>query len=99
MRLVDADALIKLGLQDGAYEYVSVQEIAQAPTIDPVKHGKWRYDTDPDDGDLRCSRCGVAWSRCEQRHIAEQGIWTLQTLFIYCPRCGARMDERNEVNG
>ena len=25
-RYVDADALIQLGLQDGAYEYVSVQE-------------------------------------------------------------------------
>lgn len=36
-RYIDADALIQLGLQDGAYEYVSVQEIADFPTADVVE--------------------------------------------------------------
>lgn len=35
-RYIDADALIQLGLQDGAYEYVSVQEIADFPAADVV---------------------------------------------------------------
>lgn len=41
-RYIDADALIQLGLQDGAYEYVSVQEIADFPTADVVS--KEKYD-------------------------------------------------------
>ena len=36
-RYIDADALIQLGLQEGAYEYVSVQEIADFPTADVVE--------------------------------------------------------------
>ncbi len=36
-RYIDADALIQLGLQDGAYEYVSVQEIADFPKADVVE--------------------------------------------------------------
>ena len=36
-KFIDADALIQLGLQDGAYEYVSVQEIADFPTADVVE--------------------------------------------------------------
>ena len=35
MRLVDADYLIAEGNKDGAYGYVSVEEIAHAPTIKP----------------------------------------------------------------
>ena len=40
-RYVDADALIKIGLQDGAYEYVSVDEIANFPTADVVPKDKY----------------------------------------------------------
>ena len=35
-RYIDADELIKVGLQDGAYEYISVREIAEFPTADGV---------------------------------------------------------------
>lgn len=37
-RYINADELIQLGLQDGAYEYVSVQEIADFPTADVVPY-------------------------------------------------------------
>lgn len=36
-RFIDADELIKIGLQDGAYEYISVREIAEFPTADVVE--------------------------------------------------------------
>ena len=70
------------------------KSIKEAPAADvaPVVHGRWREDTDPADGDLRCTHCGVAWPKFAQDQIAEQGIWTLQTLFKYCPVCGCRMD-------
>ena len=64
--------------------------------VAPVVHGEWREDTDPADGDLRCTHCGIAWPKCVQKQIEEQGIWTLQTLFKYCPNCGAKMDKEAE---
>lgn len=71
-----------------------VAELKDIPDADvaPVVHGEWREDTDPADGDLRCTHCGAAWPKFAQDQIAEQGIWTLQTLFKYCPHCGAKMD-------
>ena len=35
-RLIDADALIDEGNSDGAYGYVDVKQIADAPTVDAV---------------------------------------------------------------
>ena len=34
MRLIDADELLKIAQQDGAYDYVSAHEIVNAPTIE-----------------------------------------------------------------
>ena len=77
---------------------VARKAIEEAPAADvaPVAHGEWREDTDPADGDLRCTHCGIAWPKCVQKQIEEQGIWTLQTLFKYCPNCGAKMDKEAE---
>ena len=36
MRLIDADALIKEALVEGAYGYVDAEQIADVPTIDAV---------------------------------------------------------------
>ena len=78
---------------------VPVSDIEAAPAADvaPVVHGRWREDTDPADGDLRCTNCGVAWPKFVQDQIAEQGIWTLQTLFKHCPNCGAKMDKEAQT--
>ena len=83
---------------DYSVEAILVEDIARIPAADvaPVVHGRWREDTDPADGDLRCTHCGAAWPKCVQKQIEEQGIWTLQTLFKYCPNCGAKMDAESE---
>ena len=36
MRLIDADSLIEEALVEGAYGYVDVKQIADAPTVDSV---------------------------------------------------------------
>ena len=71
---------------------ISEIECMTAADVAPVVHGRWREDTDPADGDLRCTHCGTAWPKCVQKQIEEQGIWTLQTLFKFCPNCGCKMD-------
>ena len=80
-RYIDADELIQLGLQDGAYEYVSVQEIADFPTADVVEvvHGEW-IPIDVGDCCYRCSVCNFV----RDAYLLEEDN--------YCPNCGARMD-------
>ena len=36
MRLIDADALMDEANSDGAYGYVDVKQISEAPTVDAV---------------------------------------------------------------
>ena len=105
-RLIDANRLIDFidcghlrnPLELCFSESEVVNMLDSAPTIpaEIVVHGRWREDTDPADGDLRCTHCGIAWPKCVQKQIEEQGIWTLQTLFKYCPNCGAKMDKETE---
>lgn len=91
MRLIDADALkawveeqeeTKWGLStDEVWDAIDA-----APTIDPVKHGKWVKD-----GaywkDIYCSVCGEM--------ALSPSYWEVDLCRSdYCPWCGARMEEK-----
>ena len=97
MRLIDADTLEKdanedllsntdtaeeVYWNDGAKSIIDL--IKTAPTIDPVKHGKWvdRYE----DGDWHCTECGAIVEKNEQG----SHNWR------YCYHCGARMKRIEE---
>lgn len=87
MRLIDADALKKMfntSFGGVSHAVIAGKLIDEAPTIDPVKHGRWiesemigknerkiKYHI------LRCSICGKSNGRKRNS---------------YCPRCGAKMD-------
>lgn len=80
MRLIDGDELIKEAEKEGAYGYVSAEQIAAFPTAE--KRGRWIVDTafgnDVMSGEqmVICSECG-------------KGIfWGKQN---FCPNCGSRM--------
>lgn len=86
MRLIDADALEPERIStnyDGFIECYSVEEIENAPTIDPVKHGHWIVikGSNGKDYDL-CSVCA---------HTQE-----ITGVKNYCAVCGAKMDEKGE---
>ena len=101
MRLIDADEL-KHGLcvectlyPDNCLkedcDWNSIYHIEHAPTIEaePRKHGHWKFTfralrSVPVDADITCSVCGATFNR------------TFGTRFIYCPHCGAMMDEVEE---
>lgn len=75
MRLIDADDLRKKMM------YVcdeSGRVIDRAPTVDPVKHGKW-IGRDR----MRYAECSVCKSI--------EATYNIQ-YFAYCPYCGAKMD-------
>ena len=82
MRLIDADALSEefKGYPYG-YRGMVLQVVADTPTIDPVKHGRWKRTPT---GWVYCSVCG-------QEPPNETNIET-----NYCPHCGAKMDEVSE---
>lgn len=61
--------------------------IADAPTVDPIKHGHWievqRIHEKDHTAICECSLCGdTVW------------VYDGQRAWNYCPRCGAKMDER-----
>ena len=88
MRLIDADALL---------DAISVhlerieQEFEDAPTIDPVRRGRWIEarlvsTSGGTYGVRRCSLCGADYQ--------DVGYgWD------YCPNCGAKMDGSEEQGG
>lgn len=93
MRLINAnaafDALDEKIPQDEISDYIAglmyaMQYIVNdAPEIDaqPVRHAYWMKSSDPDAGDPE------AWYRCSRCHK------TADRMSLYCPNCGARMDQ------
>ena len=84
MRLIDADALptlaTELRLKNGKTKHfvgVEFDDIKNAPTIDPVRHGRWRHSEYAGIDYYQCSLCGHSVS---------------PTAYNYCPNCGAKMD-------
>lgn len=78
MRPINADELVPL----------VKRLIEMMPTVDPVKHGRWKYFDDEtiEDGGY-CSVC-----LHEQPMFWEKKTWRYVET-AYCPHCGAMMDE------
>lgn len=86
MRLIDADAVKRMlcgycsnTLCDGDCE--ETDALDALPTIDPVKHGKWKEVWN----DSRC--CFVYECSICGRPRSGVSEWN------YCPNCGAHMDK------
>ena len=88
MRLIDADELKRLGYvltrtypkdpQTMVYETKNIEDI---PTIDPVKHGRWKYEKR--NCGVRTSVFALFCSECDAMSVVANN---------YCPNCGAKMD-------
>lgn len=93
MRLIDADALptlaTELRLKNGKTKHfvgVELDDIKNAPTIDPVRHGRWLY-TEAWPHRVYCSECYKTYAQ-KQWEVWEDGSLPR----AYCPNCGAKMD-------
>ena len=90
MRPIDADELkmhtfvphevehdaYKLGWNDAILAIVD-----NAPTIDPVEHGRWKYENR--NCGVRASVFALFCSECDAMSVVANN---------YCPNCGAKMD-------
>lgn len=106
MRLVDADALNKefrdfvRASNNSDFEPTptwndAVSLVGSAPTVDavPVRHGHWDFIPSPSfDGEreyhAHCSECGYHEHAYTIRFVADN--------WLYCPHCGAKMDEKDD---
>ena len=62
----------------------AVAALNNLPAVDPVKHARWISDT----GGSYCSNC--------KHHTDDDEIGNWDILFgkwVYCPHCGAKMDD------
>lgn len=88
MRLIDADALKEELKEPNVWWETESQAqgiIDAAPTIDPVKHGKWEVKPTLRDNVWLC-RC----SACRHKFSLNGSNNTIE--LAYCPWCGAKMD-------
>ncbi len=89
MRLIDADALKKWVEEYHTSNWGIPQDeliyaIGSAPTIDPVRHGKWI--SVPHKKTRICSVC-----ECDEPYkFADEDA----NVFDYCPHCGTKMDAK-----
>lgn len=107
MRLIDADALLKVPNVRKVEEYdetgefisylaVPVEAIKEAPTIEakPVKHAQWILDTTYPGKKKTiyfCSRCSHWQAHRKNREPSMDAMY-----MRFCPECGARMDGGKE---
>ena len=92
MRTIDADALLMNSiwyLNDIGEECIKVDDIANAPTIEERKTGKWiwredekYYDTPTGNATYECSLCNHSDVHAKTQEVP------------YCWWCGAKMEEK-----
>lgn len=92
MRLIDADKLKEKMFTIEAWEYapidlhlIAVGDIDEAPTVDPVKHGRWKYN-------IILGWCSVG-TEATADYVCSVCGWHTKMPTNYCPNCGAKMDE------
>lgn len=63
--------------------------IDSAPTINPVKQGRWIHDG-------KRFESGVDWMHCSE--CGNTDAFGAKSMYHYCPNCGARMMEEEDEN-
>ena len=90
MRQIDADELTEKVWRYGLGTREDIANlINNAPTVDPIKHGHWKYDNQYHWYRACCSECG--YYRVTDIKADRWNEWK------YCPNCGAKMNERGDA--
>lgn len=98
VRLIDADALIKSTiLNTGHVPYITKSDIADAPTVEERKKGKWIPHPNKElrEWDV-CTACGTGCKRREYGTNPDGTEYITEFSYLYCPNCGADMRQGGE---
>lgn len=94
-RLIDANLLWKALdtaqlFDDGNPRHIAQQMVEEQPTVDAVKvrHGKWIPLNPNSDVRFYCSEC--------ETEISTSWDYDEADMWAHCPRCGARMDGKDD---
>lgn len=73
-----------------------VSELIPAADVEPVRHGHWIEKNTNKDGthNIYCNECG--------KYIKAKGhanSWYVRHKLLYCPNCGAKMDDKEQEHG
>ena len=101
VRLIDADALLENRENFVSSTWglaIAISDIEEADVVDaePVRHGRWKYDTNTNDwgiGGYVCSECGAKNNNLPCNKVANLMMFVGSN---YCPHCGARMGMEEE---
>lgn len=96
MRLIDADAFAVFRFTRKSEDFADgvmyvLDKIDEASTIEaePVRHGYWDMISD---NQFWCTECG------NEFFLGDATIEMVRALWHYCPKCGAKMDgKENDV--
>lgn len=67
------------------WEIKEEMESLKAADVAPVVHAHWKKD--PDWEMVACTNCG------DEYDCTETGEDEIKKIYLYCPHCGAKMDE------
>lgn len=91
-RLIDANALLKRLKEIHYMDGIKMRlEVEYAPTIDPVRHGKWEFCSQDIYGMSGYFKCSACYSMLPTDHSRTN--YKQKVPFDYCPNCGAKMDK------
>ena len=93
-RYIDADKLIEKANQDGAYGYVSAEQIDNQPTADVRENVKGRWVEVVDRTEMYDKEGVKTWGmlfQCNQCGFVLNAIEGHTGQYNYCPSCGAQM--------
>lgn len=111
-RLIDADKLIQSWKDElwykehkdhkcsdvtwGTVYDAFIADAEHAPTAEERKTGRWIFQTITHGKRMWCSNCNSAFDLCCNQIKRYDEVTKKNHLWVYCPWCGAKMEEKDE---
>lgn len=95
---IDKEKAKKVLIDDYAYAAATLLDEVPLADVAEVKHGRNITEINPV-GEFICSECGFMCEDLTEKVYDDEGdyFYYREYEFNYCPKCGAKMDEKCEL--